>query len=205
MGTMDADGNIVISPAMGFRVLGIFYDDITVAAIDAPDGLRYGLVNDKGEPICDFRYRFIEPWGQGYYRAWYSSKYNILRRDGTEVLPERYGFVSHVRHGLIIVSNTIPKTKQTPTRYTYAVVRADGQTIVPLGKYDTIRWLYTNDDEDVTGLYAETLDCCYLLDFDGNEFNLVDGVNLLSRRSRAKHPALLRTAPLGRGRIYRLP
>jgi len=65
MGTMDADGNIVISPAMGFRVLGIFYDDITVAAIDAPDGLRYGLINDKGEPICDFRYRFIEPWGSG--------------------------------------------------------------------------------------------------------------------------------------------
>ena len=181
-GTMDKDGNIVISPSLGYRVLGCFYDDITVAAIDTPHGLGYGLVNDKGEPICDFRYTFLEDWGEGYYRAWYSSKYNIVRWDGTEVLPDRYSHVSMVTHGLIIARNTIPRTKHSPTRYTYAVFSVDGKTVVPEGIYDSIHWVYENRtrvDADVTGLYAETLDCCYILDFDGNEFNLMDGVNLL--------------------------
>jgi len=182
-GTMDKDGNIVISPSMGFRVLGRFYDDIAVAAIDTPTGLRYGLVNDKGEPICDFRYTFLEDWGEGYYRASYSSKYNIVRRDGTEVLKDRYSHLSKVRHGLVIAGNTIPKTKETPTRYTYAVIRVDGETIVPEGKYDLIRrvdrYIAKNEGLELVGFYAETLDCCYLLDFDGSELNLVDWENPL--------------------------
>lgn len=111
-GTMDKDGNIIISPSMGFRVLNVFYDDITVAAVDSPNGLRYGLVNDKGDTVCNFQYSFLEDWGEGYYRACYSSKYNIVMKDGTEVLTNHYSSVSKVRHGLIIASNTIPKTNK---------------------------------------------------------------------------------------------
>lgn len=130
-----------------------FVDGIAIAYhTDAKTGnLLWGLIDQEGNHISEFKYSFIKEWGEGYYRCEKGSKKNLLRRDGTEVLSIWFDHVYPICHGLFIISNTIRKTKEHPTRYPMGLACVNGDILFP-PFFDELCW---HDKVKLDFFYAE--------------------------------------------------
>ncbi|MEG2282510.1 MAG: WG repeat-containing protein, partial [Rikenellaceae bacterium] len=162
-GTMDKDGNIHISPDMQYRSINDFVNGIAVAYQNE----KWGLIDTEGNHISAFKYNYIQPNGEGYYRAEIGAKKNLLRSDGTEVLSVWVNDVYKVENGFFQIGITQRKTKTTPTRYLYGLANVNGDIIFPV-IFDKIRWV----DEDKEKLfYAELNGKPYLLTTTGSIYD----------------------------------
>ena len=107
MGTIDKEGKMHISPDMQYRSIYDFVDGIAVAFQNE----KWGLIDTEGNHISEFKYNFVEPAGEGYYKAEIGAKKNLLRRDGTEVLSVWLNDVYKVENGFFQIDITQRKTK----------------------------------------------------------------------------------------------
>ena len=69
---------------------------------DETGTLKWGLIDKDGNPVSEFRYNYVERWGEGYFKCEIGNKKNILRKDGSEVLKVWFNDVFKVRKGLFI-------------------------------------------------------------------------------------------------------
>lgn len=149
MGLMDNEGNVAISPDKHFRSIGDFIDGVAIAFghLEKPEGGRWGLIDEQGNEITEFCYWYIEHMGGNLYKAQVTAggKENLMWKDGKLIFKESYGSLFGYRHGYIIASNTIRKTKTTPTRYLYGLLHVRGEVLLPL-EYDRIGWMKDCDD-----------------------------------------------------------
>ncbi len=98
---------------------------------DYKDG-RWALVDAAGTPLTEYKYWFVEPWGEGYFRAMVTgSKYDLLTPEGEEVFHQAFGFIGKVENGYVLIGKTIPKTATTDTRYMYGWAHVSGVIILP--------------------------------------------------------------------------
>lgn len=104
---------------------------------------RWALVDSNGLPLTEYKYWFVEPIGEGYFRAQVTggSQYNLLRTDGTEVFRESFSSIGQAHHGLLIVGITKRKTKTTPTQYLSGIAHVNGDFLLPIMDSHA-RWLY---------------------------------------------------------------
>ena len=166
VGTMDKEGKIIISPDLGYRSIQGFNKGRAIANRLSEDNqnLVWGLIDENGEPRGDFKYTFIEPWGEGFYKCEIGNKKNILRRDGTEVLKVWFDTVSHVKERVFVIGNTIRKTKDHPTLYPYGLASVTGDILIPL-IFDSLQW-----KKDIFNpfLYGKIKEKAYLVLLNGS-------------------------------------
>ena len=151
-GLMDNEGNVVISPSLGYRTIKEFVDGVAI-------GFRFdhktneggwGLLNEQGEKVTEFKYWYIEPFaGRNLYLVDVTPalRKNLMWNDGTLVFGDSYQVIykSSYRNGYVIVGDTIPKTKMTPTRYPKGLVHINGEVLLAV-EYDDINWMDNYDD-----------------------------------------------------------
>lgn len=116
---------------------------------DYKDG-RWALVDKEGHPLTAYKYWFVEPINDGYFRAQVTggSCYNILRPDGSEVLSENcYWVGNEIHEGFFFVGQTKRKTKTTPTQYLTGIAHISGDYILPVMNC-SCRWFYKLLDEN---------------------------------------------------------
>lgn len=98
---------------------------------DYKDG-KWALVDEAGTPLTEYKYWFVEPWGEGYFRAMVTgSKYDLLTADGKEVFHTPIGFIGKIENGYVTIGKTIPKTKTSDTRYLYGLAHVSGVILIP--------------------------------------------------------------------------
>lgn len=123
---------------------------------------RWALVDAQGNALTDYKYWFIEPCGEGYFRAQVTggSKYNILSPEGKEIFNEAYNYISEIHNGIAICSNTKRKTKRTQTIYQHGILHVSGQVIV-VPSFTSMHWLYSESKDNdgnmiksIWGIYA---------------------------------------------------
>lgn len=117
---------------MKYNQMSEFVDGVAVATHRNEMGnLTWGLIDKDNNPVSEFKYNYVERWGEGYYKCEIGTKKNILRKDGSEVLKVWFNDVFKVKKGLFIVSNTIRKTKDHPTLYMHGLASVNGDILVP--------------------------------------------------------------------------
>lgn len=98
---------------------------------DYKDG-KWALVDEAGTPLTEYKYWFVEPWEEGYFRAMVTgSKYDLLTSDGKEVFHTPIGFIGKIENGYVTIGKTIPKTKTSDTRYLYGLAHVSGVILIP--------------------------------------------------------------------------
>jgi len=135
---------------------------------DFKDG-RWALVDAEGNALTEYKYWFVEPCGEGYFRVQVTggSKYNLMRPDGTEIFKECFSFITDVHEGFVTFWNTKRKTKNTPTQYLHGVGHISGVILFP-PIFQTVRWLKENVYD---AFYAELDGKPYFLTTDGSVFD----------------------------------
>ena len=124
------------------------------------------MIDIHGSRVSDFDYNFAEEWGVGYYKVEKGSKKNIMRPDGSVVLPEWYNDVFKVNQGFFIFGNTLRKSKDNPnTRYIRGVAHVNGDIIFPM-IFERVKWLSDNN-----ALYAEIGTKPYVLTLQGGIYD----------------------------------
>lgn len=164
-GIADANGNVLISPELHYRTINKFEDGVSVALQQIGDRgiMMWGLIDSNGNHLCEFKYNFVEPWGEGYYRCDIGNKSNLLRKDGSEVLGVWFNGVGKVQHGVFFISNTIKKTKDHPTLYPKGLASVNGDILFP-PIFSSIRW---NDEVILDYLLAEKDGKTYIVTASG--------------------------------------
>lgn len=151
-GLMDDKGNVVISPALGYREIECFIDGVAIGfRLDhKPNEGGWGLLNEKGEKITAFKYWYIELFvGRNLYCVSVTPglRKNLMWNDGTLVFDTNFQSIypHRYRNGYVVVGNTIRKTKTTPTRYPKGLMHVNGEMLLPV-VYDDIDWEEGYDD-----------------------------------------------------------
>lgn len=151
-GLMDDKGNVVISPTLGYREIKEFIDGVAIGfRLDhKPDEGGWGLLNEKGEKITEFRYWFIQLFaGRNLYIVDVTPglRKNLMWNDGTLVFSNSFQTIypRSYRNGYVVVGNTIRKTKTTPTRYPKGLMHVSGEMLLPV-EYDDIGWMEGYDN-----------------------------------------------------------
>lgn len=118
----------------------------------------WALVDKDGRPLTEYKYGYVEPAGEGFFRAMPTgSKYVLLWPDGTEVTNEYYHHISNVEDGYFVVSNTVRKTKTTPTKYLCGLANVNGAMLfAPDGDWRAMHGLRSEpkEGEEQGGIYA---------------------------------------------------
>ena len=150
---------------MKYNQMSEFVDGVAVATHRNETGnLTWGLIDKDNNPVSDFRYNYVERWGEGYYKCEIGAKKNILRKDGSEVLKVWFNDVFKVKKGLFIVSNTIRKTKEHSTLYMHGLASVNGDILVP-PIFNHLTW---HDEVVLDFLYAEIDKKPYLITKSGS-------------------------------------
>lgn len=140
---------------------------------------KWALMDRDGVPVTDYKYWFIEPCGEGYFRAQVTgSKYNLLRPDGTEIFSVPYHYISNVHNGFAICSITKAKTKTTPTQYLHGLLHVSGDIVFPL-VFPAMHWVCEKHKDNygftsslASYIYAEIDKQIYVIDLNGCITNL---------------------------------
>lgn len=147
-----------------YNYVGEFVDGVTVANhLNEAGNLMWGLIDKDCNPVCEFKYNYVERWGEGYYKCEIGNKKNILRKDGSEVLKVWFNDVYKVKRGFFIISNTIRKTKEHPTLYMYGLASVSGDILFP-PIFNRLSW---HNEVLLDFLYAEKDEKPYLITEDG--------------------------------------
>lgn len=162
---LDVGGQVIIGAEKCFRSIGEFNHGIAIAYYYNHDPKLggWGLVDNRGDAITEFCYWGIKPLADDLYLVDVTPglRKNVMRRDGTLVFKESYQDIYEYRHGYFIASNTIRKTKNTPTRYVKGLLHRIGIEVLPL-EYSRMKWL---DDYSYTcpeNSLGESYDILYL-------------------------------------------
>ena len=149
MGLMDNERNVVISTERHYRSIYNFSNGVAIVYYydRKPDEGGWGLVDEQGNEVCECKYWYIELLAGSLYRVQVTpgGKKNLMWNDGKLIFKESYGSLYGYRHGYIIASNTIRKTKTTPTRYLKGLLHVRGDVLLPV-EYDQIEWVKDRDD-----------------------------------------------------------
>lgn len=143
MGTKDKDGRVHISPDLHYRSISEFENGVAVASqrIEENAPLMWGLIDTEGNHISEFKYSYVTPCGEGYYRCEINTRKNMLRHDGSEVLSVWFNDVFKVCDGFFIVCNTIRKSKTNPkTKYMHGLANVNGDILFP-PIYEMMQWV----------------------------------------------------------------
>lgn len=124
---LDAEGNVLIPAEKHYRTISHVENGVAIGYVDG----KYGLIDLQGNHIGEFKYGYIEPCGEGYYRVEMGTRKNVLRRDGTEVLKVWFNDVYNVEKGFFIIGNTIRKTSEHPTLYPRGLAYVNGDILFP--------------------------------------------------------------------------
>jgi hypothetical protein len=152
---LDADGNVLIPAEKHYRTISHVANGIAIGYVDG----KYGLIDLHGNHIGEFKYGYITPCGEGFYRAEMGNKKNVLRPDGTEVLRVWFNDVYDVEKGFFIIGNTIRKTADHPTLYPRGLAHVNGDIIFP-PIFNRLCWL---DPVKRNVFYAEKDNKPYLI------------------------------------------
>lgn len=161
---LDAEGNVLIPAEKHYRTISHIGNGVAVGYVDG----KYGLIDLQGNHIGEFKYGYIEPCGEGYYRVEIGARKNVLRRDGTEVLKVWFNDVYNVEKGFFIIGNTIRKTADHPTLYPRGLAYVNGDILFP-PMFNSLRWL---DDVKREIFYAEKDKKLYLITLVGGIVDL---------------------------------
>lgn len=156
---LDAEGNVLIPAEKHYRTISHVENGVAIGYVDG----KYGLIDLQGNHIGEFKYGYIEPCGEGYYRVEMGTRKNVLRRDGTEVLKVWFNDVYNVEKGFFIIGNTIRKTSEHPTLYPRGLAYVNGDILFP-PMFNRLRWL---DDVKREVFYAEKDKKPYLITLVG--------------------------------------
>ena len=150
---------------MKYNQMSEFVDGVAVATHRNETGnLTWGLIDKDNNPVSEFKYNYVERWGEGYYKCEIGARKNILRRDGSEVLKAWFNDVFKVKKGLFIFSNTIRKTKDHPTLYMHGLASVNGDILVP-PIFNRLMW---HDEVVLDFFYAEIDKKPYLITKSGS-------------------------------------
>ncbi|MDO4949734.1 MAG: WG repeat-containing protein [Bacteroidales bacterium] len=165
-GTIDKNGRMRISPDLHYRSIYEFVDGVAIAcqSIQKNEALKWGLIDADGNHVSEFKYGFVEAWGEGYYKCEIGNKKNILRKDGSEVLKNWFNDVYKVERGLFVISNTIRKTKEHPTLYLRGLASVNGDVLFP-PIFDRLGW---HDEITLDFFYAEKNGKPYIITKEGS-------------------------------------
>lgn len=150
---------------MKYNQVSEFVDGVAVATHRNETGnLTWGLIDKDNNPVSEFKYNYVERWGEGYYKCEIGARKNILRNDGSEVLKVWFNDVFKVKKGLFIFSNTIRKTKEHPTLYMHGLASVNGDILVP-PIFNRLMW---HDEVVLDFFYAEIDKKPYLITKSGS-------------------------------------
>lgn len=150
-GLKDEEGNIVISPDLGYRTIGLFDDGVAIGfRLDHKEYEGgWGLLDERGNKLTEFKYWFVERFAADLFLVYVTPglKKNVMRRDGKLIFAENYDRIYGYKCGYMIAGNTIRKTKTTPTRYPEGVLHENGEVVLPV-EFREIIW------NEETGCYG---------------------------------------------------
>lgn len=112
---INKSGNVLIPSTMQYRSIGEFHKGVAIASHSTTEGLRWGLIDDRGRCMANLNYQYIQYWSDGYYLVERGAKKNLVNQKGELVLNEWFNDIYEIHHGFFIFGNTIRKTKTTPT------------------------------------------------------------------------------------------
>ena len=126
---------------MKYNYIGNYVDGVAVANLfdNNTKNIMWGIIDKDGNQLSEFKYNYVEPWGEGYYKCEIGSRKNILRKDGSEVLIVWFNYVYKVKKGVFIIENTIRKTKDHPTLYMHGLASVNGDILFP-PIFDKLKW-----------------------------------------------------------------
>lgn len=128
----------------------------------------WGLVDSDGNNLSEFKYTYIEPWGEGYYKCEIGTQKNLLRADGSEILSQWFNDVFQVYNGFFEIGITIRKSKNNPqTKYLSGLANVNGDIIFP-PIFEQMRWLDVVTKE---ALYGELNGKAYVLLLNGGIYD----------------------------------
>lgn len=127
---------------------------------------HWALLDADGKPLTEYKYNYVTPWGDGYFKAEIGAKKNILRPDGTEVLKEWFNDVDKVDHGYFAIGITKRKTATTPTTYLRGLAHVSGTILFP-PVFTGVRWI----GDKHTAFYAESGEKPLCLTIDGSIYD----------------------------------
>lgn len=146
---------------MKYNYIGNYVDGVAVANLfdNNTRSIMWGIIDKDGNQLSEFKYNYVEPWGEGYYKCEIGSRKNILRKDGSEVLKVWFNYVYKVKKGVFIIENTIRKTKDHPTLYVHGLASVNGDILFP-PIFDKLKW---NNEVLLDFFYAEKNGKPYLI------------------------------------------
>lgn len=162
---IDKNGNVLIPSDMQYRSIGEFHKGVAIASHSTTEGLRWGLIDDRGRCMANLNYQYIQYWSDGYYLVERGAKKNLVNQKGELVLNEWFNDIYEIHHGFFIFGNTIRKTKTTPTRYVRGVASVQGDIVFPM-IFEKVRW-----SEDYSYICAELGTTPYILTLDGSIYD----------------------------------
>lgn len=155
---INKDEQVVIPASMQYRSIHEFINHRAAAFQNG----KWGLIDDKGNHVSEFKYNYVKPCGEGYFMVEVGAKKNVMRPDGSLVLSEWYNDVFKVNHGFFIFGNTIRKSKDNPkTRYLEGVACVNGDIVFPM-IFERVTWIGDN-----SCIYAQIGTKPYLLTLHG--------------------------------------
>ena len=160
---LDDKGNVLIPAEKHYRTISHVENGIAIGYVDG----KYGLIDLQGNHIGEFKYGYITPCGEGYYRVEMGTKKNVLRPDGSEVLKVWFNDVYDVEKGFFIIGNTIRKTAEHPTLYPRGLAHVNGDIIFP-PMFNRLRW-WDEVTRDI--FYAEVDKKPYFITLHGGILN----------------------------------
>ncbi len=159
---INKEEQVVIPASMQYRSIHEFYNHRAAAYHNG----KWGLIDDKGNHISEFKYNFVKACGEGYFMVVMGSKKNVMRPDGSLVLSEWHNDVFEVNQGFFIFGNTIRRSKDNPrTRYVQGVACVNGDVVFPM-IFERVRWF-----DDKYAIYAQIGTKPYILTLHGGIFD----------------------------------
>ena len=141
-GLMDKDGNVIIDPDDGYHIIKDFVDGIAIGLwVDKVSGENgFGLLDERGKKISDFKYKYISPFVDGYYLTVVDSKKgkNLLRSDGSDVFKESYDNFEKYHLGYVIGVKSTQDENNGICEYRW-LLHVSGKVVLPL-QNDNICW-----------------------------------------------------------------
>lgn len=168
---INKEEQVVIPASMHYRDIHRFYNHRAAAFQNG----KWGLIDDKGNQISEFKYNYVKACGEGYFMVEVGTKKNVMRPDGSLVLSEWHNDVFEVHQGFFIFGNTIRKSKDNPrTRYVQGVASVNGDTVFPM-IFERVRWF-----DDQSAIFAQIGTKPYVLTLHGGVFD-PEGTHLPKR------------------------
>lgn len=138
----------MIPPEEGYAAFSFYNDGVIGACKPHRGGADWTLIDYMGNRLSDW-YHQITPGPGQCYRVRKGGFYNIMRRDGTLVLPKWAREVSDVHNDMFYFGVTVPGGKEGPSSRKYGVAHVNGLISVP-PVFDHVEAVSSDSDSEPT-------------------------------------------------------